>query len=87
MSLAFCQEKLTEEANQTSLLEEAVSVVDGTVRIDFCVMDTVPSAQQIFHGMSLPITEGKVTDSGGTLHELYSVETASIYVAKIRITS
>ena len=79
-------DKLRQDWRVGSLLEEAVSVDDGTVRIDFCVMDTVPSAQQIFHGMSLPITEGKVIDSDGTLHELYSVETASIYVAKIRIT-
>ena len=79
-------DKLRQDWRVGSLLEEAVSVDDGTVRIDFCVMDTVPSAQQIFHGMSLPITEGEVIDSGGTLHELYSVETASIYVAKIRIT-
>lgn len=78
-------EKLRQDWRVGSLLEEAVSVDDGTVRIDFCVMDTVPSAQQIFHGMNLPITEGEVTDSSGTLHELYSVETDSIYVAKIRI--
>lgn len=80
-------DKLRQDWRVGSMLEEAVSVDDGTVRIDFCVMDTVPSAQQIFHGMNLPITDGEVTDNGGTLHELYSVETDSIYVAKIRITN
>ena len=80
-------EKLRQDWRVGSMLEEAVSVDDGTVRIDFCVMDTVPSAQQVFHGMKLPITDGEVTDNGGTLHELYSVETNSIYVAKIRITN
>lgn len=79
-------EKLRQDWRVGSMLKEAVSVADGTLRIDFCVMDTVPSAQQLFHGMNLPITGGEVTDNGGTLHELYSVETDSIYVAKIRIT-
>ena len=67
------------------MLEEAVSVDDGTLRIDFCVMDTVPSAQQLYYGMNLPITDGEVTNDSGTLHELHSVETDSVYVAKIRL--
>lgn len=79
-------EKLRQDWRVGSMLKEAVSVDDGTVRIDFCVMDTVPSAQQIYGGMSLPITDGQITDDGGTVHELYSVETESVYVAKIRIT-
>ena len=89
-SEGFVTEDTTERLRQDwrigSMLEEAVSVDDGTVRIDFCVMDTVPSAQQLYHGMNLPITEGEVTDNGGILHELYSVETDSVYVAKIMIS-
>ena len=67
------------------MLEDAVSVKNGTLRIDFCVMDTVPSTQQLYYGMELPITEGKVIDDSGVQHELYSVETDSVYVAKIRL--
>lgn len=79
-------EKLRQDWRVGSMLEEAVSVDDGTLRIDFCVMDTVPSAQQLYYGMNLPITDGEVTDDGGILHELYSVETDSVYVAKIIIS-
>ena len=32
-------------------------------------------------------TDGMVIDNAGIVHELYSVETGSIYVAKIRITN
>lgn len=80
-------EKLRQDWRVGSMLEEAVSVDSGTLRIDFCVMDTVPSAQQIYQGMELPITDGMVIDNAGIVHELYSVETGSIYVAKIRITN
>ena len=80
-------EKLRQDWRVGSILEEAVSINDGTLRIDFCVMDTRPSAQQIYQGMELPITDGEVINSGGTLHELYSVETDGIYVAKIRVTN
>ena len=80
-------EKLRQEWRVGSMLEEAVSVDNDTLRIDFCVMDTVPSAQQIFQGMELPITDGMVIDNAGIVHELYSVETDSIHVAKIRITN
>lgn len=69
-----------------SMLEEAVSVDNGAVRIDFCVMDTRPSAQQLYYSMNLPITDGKVEENSGSVHELYSVETDSVYVAKIRVT-
>lgn len=80
-------EKLRQDWRVGSMLEEAVSVDDGTLRIDFCVLDTVPSAQQLYHGMNLPVTDGAVTDNGGTLHELYAVETDRVYVAKIRMTN
>ena len=79
-------DKLREDWRVGSMLEEAVSVDNGTLRIDFCVMDTRPSAQQLYYGMNLPISDGKVKESSGSLHELYSVETDSVYVAKIRVT-
>lgn len=79
-------DKLRQDWRVGSMLEEAVSVDNGTVRIDFCVMDTVPSAQQLYYGMNLPVTNGEVIDNGGILHELYSVETDSVYVAKIMIS-
>ena len=78
-------EKRRQDWRVGSMLEEAVSVDNGTLRIDFCVMDTVPSTQQLYHGMELPITEGKVIDDSGVQHELYSVETDSVYAAKIRL--
>lgn len=77
-------QKLRQDWRFGSMLEEAVSVNNGTLRIDFCVMDTVPSAQQLYYGMTLPITEGNITNSSGIQHELYSVETDSVYVSKIR---
>lgn len=80
-------DKLRQDWRVGSMLEEAVSINDGTLRIDFCVMDTRPSAQQIYKGMELPFTDGEIINSGGTLHELYSVETDGIYVAKIRVTN
>lgn len=78
-------EKRRQDWRVGSMLEEAVSVDNGSLRIDFCVMDTIPSTQQLYYGMELPITEGKVTDDSGVQHELYSVETDSVYVAKIRL--
>lgn len=80
-------EKRRQDWRVGSMLEEAVSVDNGLLRIDFCVMDTVSSAQQIYYGMNLPVTNGEVTDLSGTVHELYSVQTDSTYVAKIRITN
>lgn len=77
-------EKRRQDWRVGSMLEDAVSVDNGTLRIDFCVMDTVPSTQQLYYGMNLPITEGKIVDDSGIQHELYSVETDSVYVAKIR---
>lgn len=77
-------EKLRQDWRVGSMLEKAISVDNGRLRIDFCVMDTVPSAQQLYHGMSLPVTGGEIVDDSGIQHELYSVETDSAYVAKIR---
>lgn len=68
-----------------SMLKEAYSFNDGNIRMDFVVMDTAESASVLFNGMTLPISDGDIKDSGGMVHELYSVENEALYVAKIRI--
>lgn len=68
-----------------SMLKEAYSFNDGNIRMDFVVMDTAESASVLFNGMTLPISDGDIKDSGGMVHELYSVENETLYVAKIRI--
>lgn len=67
------------------MLKEACSFNDGNVRMDFAVMDTANSAAVLFNGMTLPVTDGNVKDSDGMTHEFYSVESQSLYTAKIRI--
>ena len=69
-----------------SMLKEAYSFNDGNIRMDFVVMDTAESASVLFNGMTLPISDGDMKDSGGMVHELYSVENEELYVAKIRIS-
>ena len=69
-----------------SMLKEAYSFNDGNIRMDFVVMDTAESASVLFNGMTLPISDGNIRDSGGMVHELYSVENGTLYVAKIRIS-
>ncbi len=69
-----------------SMLKEASSFNDGNIKMDFVVMDTAESASVLFNGMTLPISDGDIKDSGGTVHELYSVENETLYVAKIRIS-
>lgn len=49
-------------------------------------MDTANSAAVLFNGMTLPVTDGDVKDSDGTVHEFYSVESETLYAAKIRIS-
>lgn len=78
-------EKLRQEWRVGSMLTEAVSIENGMFRIDFCVMDTVDSSERLYNGMILPITGGEITDDGGSVHEIYSVENETNYVAKIRI--
>ncbi len=69
-----------------SMLKEAYSFNDGNIRMDFVVMDTAESAGVLFNGMTLPVSDGDIKDSGGMVHELYSVENETLYVAKIRIS-
>lgn len=78
-------EKLRQEWRVGSMLTEAVSLDTGTIRMDFCVMDTVDSSESLYNGMTLPITGGEITDDGGIIHEIYSAENQTNYVAKIRI--
>lgn len=78
-------EKIRQEWRVGSMLTEAVSLDTGTIRMDFCVMATVDSAERLYNGMALPITDGEITDNGGIIHELYSVENQTNYTAKIRI--
>ena len=68
-----------------SMMKEAVSFNDGNIRMDFCVMDTADSASVVYNGMILPISDGEKQEHDGIVHELYSVENDSLYVAKIRI--
>lgn len=78
-------EKLRQEWRVGSMLTEAVSFDNGMIRMDFCVMDTVDSSENLYNGMTLPITDGKITDDGGIIHEICSAENQTNYVAKIRI--
>jgi hypothetical protein len=68
-----------------SMLKEAYSFNDGNVRMDFAVMDTAESASVLFDSMTLPISDGDRKDLDGMVHELYSVENETFYMAKIRI--
>lgn len=68
-----------------SMLKEAYSLNDSNIRIDFVVMDSARNARTLFNSMTLPISEGDIKDSGGSVHELYSIENEMLYVSKIRI--
>lgn len=78
-------EKIRQEWRVGSMLTESVSIDNGTIRMDFCVMDTVDSSEKLYKGMILPITDGEITDNGGIIHELYSAENQTNYIVKIRI--
>ena len=68
-----------------SMMKRAVSLNDGNIRMDFCVMDTFDSATVLYDGMNLPLSEGKQEEHDGMVHELSSVENEELYVAKVRI--
>lgn len=68
-----------------SMLKEAVSFNDGNIRMDFCVMDTADSASVLYNGMTFPVSDGEKQKHRGIVHELYSMENDTLYVAKIRI--
>lgn len=78
-------EKIRQEWRVGSMLTEATSIDNDMIRVDFCMMDTVDSSGRLYNGMTLPIDEGKITDDRGSVHEIYSVENETNYVAKIRI--
>ena len=67
------------------MMEKAVSINDGNVRMDFCEMDTADSADVLYNAMILPVIDGDVRDFDGMVHELASAENAELYVAKVRI--
>lgn len=79
----------TDELSQSwkvgSMLKEAVSFNDGNIRMDFCVMDTADSASVLYNGMTLPLSEGEKQEHNGIVQELYSIESDTLYAAKIRI--
>ena len=53
--------------------------------MDFCVMDTVDAAKNLYDGITLPISGEEILELGGTVHELYSVENQTNFAAKIHI--
>lgn len=79
----------TDELSQSwkvgSMMEKAVSINDGNIRMDFCDMDTADSASVLYNAMTLPVTDGDKKDFDGMVHELSSSENAELYVAKVRI--
>lgn len=78
-------EKLRQEWRVGSMLTEAASFDNGKIRMDFCVMDTVDAAKNLYDGMTLPVSGGEVQELGGTVHELYSVENQTYFAAKMRL--
>lgn len=67
------------------MMKEAVSINDGNVQMDFCVMDTADSVSILYNAMTLPLSDGNTQEHDGTVHELFSAENEERYVAKIRI--
>ena len=57
-----------------SMMEKAVSINDGNVRMDFCDMDTADSASVLYNAMTLPVADGDKKDFDGMVHELASAE-------------
>lgn len=78
-------DKLRQEWRVGSMMEEAVSFDDGNIRMDFCVMDTVDSAGNLYYGMTLPLSEGEEIEQSGMVHEIHSIESDTLYIAKVRI--
>lgn len=79
-------ETLSQEWKVGSMLKEAVSINEDNIRMDFVVMDTNASADALFNGMTLPLSNGDVEERKGRVHELYSIENKELYIAKIRIS-
>lgn len=85
----YSTSETTDELRQSwkvgSMMEKAVSINDGNVRMDFCEMDTADSADILYNAMTLPVTDGDMQDFDGMVHELAFAENAELYVAKVRI--
>lgn len=85
----YTTSETTDELSQSwkvgSMMEKAVSINDGNVRMDFCEMDTADSADVLYNAMMLPVTDGEKQDFDGMVHELASAENAELYAAKVRI--
>lgn len=79
-------EELRQSWKVGSMLEEAVSLDDGNIRMDFAVMDTAGSASVLFDGMTLPVSDGEIKEYGGNIHELYSMENDTQFAVKVRIS-
>lgn len=84
-TIADTTDELRESWKVGSMMKDAVSFNDGNIRIDFCIMDTADSANALYEGMTLPVSNGEKQEHNGMVHELYSVENDTLYVAKIRM--
>lgn len=78
-------ESLREDWRIGSMLVQSSSLEGDSFRIDFCLMDTTGSARSLFAGMSLPAPSGEEISYTSTQFEFYSLETAELYTAKIRV--
>lgn len=77
--------KLSEEWGIGSMLEQAFSYDDGSIRIDFCLMQTENYANRLYDGMTLPGFGGSVSEVSGRGYEMRSVEGDELYAEKIRV--
>lgn len=79
--------KLSQNWKVGSMLKEAYSFNDDNIKIDFVVIDTIESDSVLFNSMTLPISNEEIKDSHGIVHEFYSVENKTLYIAKIHISN
>lgn len=77
--------KLSEEWGTGSMLEQSFSYDDGSIRVDFCLMQTENHANRLYDGMTLPGFSGSVSENRGRGYEMRSVEGDEFYAAKIRV--
>lgn len=77
--------KLQQEWKVGSMLQNAVSLETGSIRIDFCVMDSVDSCRNLYHGMTLPVSDGEKLEYNGISHNFQSMENNEMYTVKIRV--
>lgn len=77
--------KLSEEWGTGSMIEQAFSYDDGSMRIDFCLMQTENYASRLYDGMTLPGFEGAVSEQSGRGFEMRLVDGEKLYAAKIHV--